>query len=548
MKSLKEISEKLNCKEEDVSVDKESFKEISAQLAETDISKMAQEKLGKNLLAISLIKKPTKDSEEDEIPEQEASPMLLFLMTNIVVTDNVIQNFIENSSDFDPKCPENCLITKYLLEEFRLLAKQEITDDDLRSLFFNMSCVLKRDDLKDRVRFFFNNKIVSYGRNEEAYVAAKKSEMIEKQTNIDTRSFYANGKDLFLNAEINDRNAILDSILSRLKEKYSHKIQSLELLEIAMVHMDNFKSKIFRTGNAEFVEEIAEYRLFDKGLIIRLLAAAKHLEMSLEQFEQYFIGYAICGSWATSGYDTRRDSDLDILMLIDDLDVNEFKMSRNELYKKISLVVEKFASKASTMVGLPSNALHPTTFLLSDSYRKYYQGNAVLFSMIDGAFVIQDLKGILRSWQILLKDGSIDISPSERYTEALLDRSRINIFYPYKRIRTIFTEDLYPGLLAGAQSLLIRLGEVILPPNKVVEKLNKVIDRADISAPKEGFSHLAWTLQELINIYRGFKQKPNMEISVEHLGKMMDASEKAFNFIEEVVENLKSKQNTSSGK
>lgn len=544
MKSLREISEQLNSAEDEPN-STAFLKDIAIQLAKTDIAKIATKTMGDDLLAISLIKKKKdKNSEESELSEQE-TPVLFFLTTNIEITDSYIKNIFDSPSYFDSKCPESCLITSYLGEEYRLLAKKEITDKDYRTLFSDIIDVLNRQDLTDTVRLFFTNSIIGFGRNEDAFVVAKQNEIREKQASVDTRQLYTEAKQLFLHAVINQRMAKINSILSELIGKYSGEIQAIEILEKTIVHIDEFRAMIFRKGNADFVEEIAEYRLFDKGLIVRLLGAAQHLKMVQSKFTNYIAGYAICGSWVTRGYDARRDSDLDIFLLIDDLDV--VQITRDELNNKVSAVIQSQAIEASTSVGLPSNALHPTTFLLSDSYRKYYEGNAILFSMIDRAFIIQDPKGILRSWQLLLNDGSIGIGPSERYTETLLDASRRDIFYPYNRIRTIFVEDLYPGLLAGAQSLLIRLGEVILPPSTVVEKLNKYINKSDIPGPREGISHLAETLTSLSKIYRGYKQKPNMHISAEQLGQMMNASEKAFAYIEQVTESIKLKRNENNG-
>lgn len=531
MQTLRDIAAQLKAEQlhQEGSLDSR-LQQLLRLLGNTALVQRAVDALGEGLLALTVV--PYEPAAEKEKGDDESSApakwSLLCLTTNIEITDRAVTDFLRGPSIFTPECPLRYLAADYALEEARLLGDPNVHEDAVRGLYTKIERALQRQDLPESLRLTFSNVMAQSGLDEEAFACAKLVEIRERQRAVDPRELRQELKGALHDRQIAIRQEKFEQLLSYLRDGWEGEITGLGGLAVRMVHLELLRRTIFVRKDSQFVDHLTRGRLYDRGLLIRLAGALTHMQKVTAKFEHYIVGYALCGSWITRGHALGPDSDIDIIVLVDDIDVQ--KMGRVELSRKVADIIQQQGIDAANAVGLPTNALHSTTFLLTEAIKGLYEGNVVLYSMLDKAFVLFDSKSYLRSWQILLHEGGI--APSQAYAEKLLESSRTDIFYPYRRIREAIMEDLYPGVLSGAQSLLIRMGERVLPPAEVVARLRSEDLPTDESITREGLLQIARALEQLLELYRDYKKRPFMHIPAARLGALMQAAEEAFAFMD----------------
>lgn len=531
MPTLREIAEQLKAEKQHKEAPSDShLQRVLRMLGETALVQRAVDAFGDDLLAITVVPHEAAPAQEGDDTEASAKVkwLLLFVTTNIEITEHAVTDFQRGPSIFTPNGPLRSLALDYALEEARLLGEPHVDEDEVRRLYTQLERVLQRWDLPDSLRLTFENILAQSGLDEGAYTCAKLAEIRDRQRAVDPRDLRYELKERLRDRQIAIRQEKLDQLIAYLKEERAGEIMALGGLEVWMVHLESLRRMIFVRKDSQFVDHLTRGRLYDRGMLIRLAGALTHMQQVTAKFEHYIVGYALCGSWITHGHASGPNSDIDIIVVVDDIDVQ--KMGRVELSQKVATIIQQQGVAAANAVGLPANALHSTTFLLTEAIKGLYEGNVVLYSMLDKAFVLSDPKSYLRSWQVLLHEGGI--APSYAYAERLLESSRTDIFYPSRRIRDAIVEDLYPGVLAGAQSLLLRMGERVLPPVAVVARLQSEELPTDETVSREGLLQIASVLEQLLELYRGYKKRPFMHVPAAHLGELMAAAEAVFAFMD----------------
>jgi hypothetical protein len=537
MPSLRELAEQLSNKQTEDATKDDVAAVISLITSKTEVVEKLSHSLGEHLLAIAVVPGTAlRDSPDQTADDDSVDPpwILAIVTTDIEVTDRDVNAVWEGPAILDPKAPARCLMPDFIVEEGRLLGSKHLVEQDVRQHFHKLRRIADRSDTPKRVSMAFLNAVVAYGTNEDAYVGGKLQEIRDRQAAAEPRELRREMRGAILASRISRREHLIETAVQELQKEASSAAEELGNVVWEMVHLDRLRDITFRAGSADFIEQLASGRVFDRGLLVRLSGACTHMKQLKDKFDKYVIGYAICGSWIARGHDARIDSDLDALILVDDLDVS--KMTRRDLSDRLTAIVTGHGIEAAQSVGLPATAIHPTTFILSEGMKRIYEGNVVMFSMLSKAFVLFDPRGLLRSWQLLLREGAL--GPSAEYADSLLASCQNDVMYPYRRIRAAIVEDLYPGILAGAQSVLIRLGDRVLPPKAVAGRLKDFATEGYEGLDREAVLHLADTLDALVTLFGEFKRKPFMHVPAAQLEKLMAESEKALAFVERACDGL----------
>lgn len=303
-------------------------------------------------------------------------------------------------------------------------------------------------------------------------------------------------------------------------------------VRVAVLDSDAVRGRLLTAHARPLIEAMVLSPILDRGVLQMVRTAERHRALLEDTLKAYVVGYAIAGSWTHEANRSRPDSDVDVLVLINDVDVQ--RTDRAALQEQLDAIARRLGTQAALECGCASTIVHPTLFLLTDALNSLHQGGAPLWSMLESAWVLADPLNYLRGWQILLRDGRFGVSPV--YLDRLRSHARASLANASTGL-TAVASDLYNGVVSIAQSLLFLVGEHAVPPACIAERLML----APIIATAERADELreaARTLERLYEIHRAVKRHPFRIVSAATVNSIMDDAARAFSILDDQCERL----------
>jgi len=206
--------------------------------------------------------------------------------------------------------------------------------------------------------------------------------------------------------------------------------------------------------------------IMDKGLLGALRVSEIHKALVLKKFEKYVTSYVISGS-LTRG-EARKDSDVDVFVIIDDTDVK--RMPRLELKEKLRGIIFTYIQEASAIAGV-KNLLNVQTYLMTEFWESVKDANPVMFTFIRDGVPLYD-RGAFLPWKSLLKMGKIKPSP-EAIDKFMSAGDKLEEAID-RRLLDIIVLDIYWGVLTPSQGLLMLYGLAPPTPKETVRQIKEV--------------------------------------------------------------------------
>ncbi|BBL45498.1 nucleotidyltransferase [Nanobdella aerobiophila] len=168
---------------------------------------------------------------------------------------------------------------------------------------------------------------------------------------------------------------------------------------------------------------------------------------------------ALFGSYAQNK--ENKKSDIDILILIDDIYANDLNISIPFYFDNLNKILSKEEYKK----------IHPTTLTLTKFWNMILNGDPLILDILRKSNVIFDSSGIYGSLKRMLENGMIKTSPE--YLETMRNKSQELYNYSYFLINKSF-ESLYNSVIYLIQYYLIKNKINVYSPEDIVEKLEEL--------------------------------------------------------------------------
>lgn len=183
-------------------------------------------------------------------------------------------------------------------------------------------------------------------------------------------------------------------------------------------------------------------------------AIEKYVASVVEKFGKYIKSMVIWGSKKTK-VKTRKTSDIDIAIIVDDTDVR--RMTRGELKEKLF--------QRLLEMGYPiSKKIHPQPYLLTEFWQYIMEGNPVLYNVLRDGIIVFDT-GFFMPVQMLMKMGNI--KPSKECIDKHIYVAEELLKLSDNTMLTKMTYDLEQAVVSSAQAVLMELGYRPPAPNEV---------------------------------------------------------------------------------
>lgn len=276
----------------------------------------------------------------------------------------------------------------------------------------------------------------------------------------------------------------------------------------------------------EVMEAIAmSYPIIDKGFLSHVRVAQIHKSLVLKKFEKYVTSYVVGGSLTTGT--TKKDSDVDIFVVIDDTDVK--RMPRLELKEKLRGIIYSYIQEAEAIAGVGKNTLNVQVYLMTEFWEAVKDAHPVMFTFIRDGIPLYD-RGTFLPWKSLLRMGKI--KPSPEAIDMFMSSGNKLKETVEKRIFDVATLDLFWGISTPTQGVLMLYG--LAPPN--VYETVKQFKEVFVIKEKLVEQKYADILEEIIiNIWKKYehgKLKPG-DISGKELDRL---SKNAVDYIKRLKE------------
>ncbi|MCW1296509.1 MAG: nucleotidyltransferase domain-containing protein [Candidatus Parvarchaeota archaeon] len=285
--------------------------------------------------------------------------------------------------------------------------------------------------------------------------------------------------------------------------------------------------------------------LYDIGLIKLLSYIEKFRKNLISKFEKYVVSIILFGSWSRGTQ--RKDSDIDVAVIMDDTDLKE--MTRVEAKQKLREITFEISKEISERMIVQ-------VYLLTEFWEMVRDANPIIFTLLRDGVPFYD-KGLFVPWKILLKMGKI--KPTPEAIESFISSGRLLRNSIDSSLKEIASEKLYYMMLNPAQAALMFIGISPSTPNetpllleryfvkkkllkrKYVNWLNKIIKlRKDIEHnkikdiyPRDLEKYFRWAtefsikIEELFEKIRKEKMKDEvLEVEMFYKEKLRDMLEK----------------------
>jgi predicted nucleotidyltransferase len=210
----------------------------------------------------------------------------------------------------------------------------------------------------------------------------------------------------------------------------------------------------------------------------------------LQKFQKYIKSIAIFGSKKTK-VKTRKTSDIDIAIIVDDTDVR--RMTRAELKDKLF--------QRLCEMGFPiSKKIHPQPYLLTEFWQYVMEGNPVIYNVLRDGIIIFD-SGFFMPLQMLMKMGNI--KPSKEAIDKHMYIAEELIGLSENTMLTKLTYDLEQAVVSSAQAVLMELGYRPPAPNET----GKFVREHLVEEKKLCHEKYARIAEDTVRLYKDVEHK-----------------------------------------
>lgn len=266
------------------------------------------------------------------------------------------------------------------------------------------------------------------------------------------------------------------------------------------------------------------FPILDKGILSYIRVAQIHKSLVLKKFEKYVTSYVIYGS-LTRG-DTKKSSDVDISVIIDDTDVK--RMPRLELREKLRGIIYSYINEAQMIAGV-KNVLNVQIWLLTEFWDGVKDAHPVFFTFIRDGIPLYD-RGTFLPWKSLLRMGKIKPSP-EAIDMFMSSGNKLKETIE-KRIFDIATLDLFWGISTPTQGLLMLYGLAPPTPKETVRLFKEIFYEKEKLVEKKYVDILEEIMIKVWKAYEHGNLKPG-NIDGKRLDKL---SKDALDYIQRIHE------------
>ncbi|MEM0230608.1 MAG: nucleotidyltransferase domain-containing protein [Candidatus Woesearchaeota archaeon] len=189
----------------------------------------------------------------------------------------------------------------------------------------------------------------------------------------------------------------------------------------------------------------------------------------------------------------KKDGDIDILLIVDDITIN----LTPEMVEAYRIITEK------TVINT-SNRIHVTTLKFTSFWDYVRAGDPIAINILRDGVALMD-SGFFEPLQVLLKTGRIRPTPEAIYT--YYGRAPRNLFSAKGHLLSA-TLDLYWAVIDSAHAALMHLGEIPASPEHVPE----LMERAMVSKRLLDRRYVE-TMRKFYNISKGIARREIKEIS-----------------------------------
>ncbi len=156
-------------------------------------------------------------------------------------------------------------------------------------------------------------------------------------------------------------------------------------------------------------------------------------------------------------------SDIDVLVVVDDVDVN----MTNEMVEAYKLIIEHLIQEISLK-------LHVTSMTYTSFWEYVKAGDPIAINILRDGYALHDV-GFFRPLQVLLKQGRIRPSPEAIWNYyGRAPRTILNARWHLLQA----TVDLYWACIDSAHAALMKIGEIPPSPEHVAEMMEEKLVRA----------------------------------------------------------------------
>lgn len=235
----------------------------------------------------------------------------------------------------------------------------------------------------------------------------------------------------------------------------------------------------------------------------RLDAAERFKDEALDRYQESIKSIVAVGSITRDKFES--ESDLDLLVFVDDTKEGLTKKKRNEIEKELKDMAE---SCGKTKSG--SHILHvQPPWTITEYWDMMRRGNPVAHSMTEDAVALYDT-GFFEPLQRLYRMGKLPATKQSAERRMSKVPKRLKRAERMKMI--IVGKDIYNAMTDALQSILVYMGDSPVPPKHLAEKAREKLVKNELIDEK----YIDW-YEEVYSLYKDISDKNIEELSGEEL-------------------------------
>jgi uncharacterized protein (UPF0332 family)/predicted nucleotidyltransferase len=243
----------------------------------------------------------------------------------------------------------------------------------------------------------------------------------------------------------------------------------------------------------------------------------------VSRFSKYIMCFGMFGSMASG--DPSRASDIDVFIVVDDTDTRN--MSREDLKEKMREVAKEMAGEIAAELAIPL-AINVQAYLLTGFWNHLREANPIIITVLRTGISFYD-RGLLRPWQLLLKNGIIH--PSIEAVERHLDSGEEMFNKSRNNIELEASQNMYFTAMAASQALLMSIGLAPSTPRESFRLLNKYFvetGKLPVSVVK--------LIQQLLHFRKAIEHNSPEKPTAQQIGKAQDELKHALTCIRQCAD------------
>jgi predicted nucleotidyltransferase len=280
-----------------------------------------------------------------------------------------------------------------------------------------------------------------------------------------------------------------------------------------------------RLGKSEMFNLLVNSRnIVDFGTNTAFTIINKHMNLIMNKFEQYLLGYSIFGSFVRG--EATKNSDLDAFFILDDTDLQN--ITRVELKKEVYKISTSYTSEIIKELGVGVE-LNIQVYLLTEFWLALREGNPLIISILKDSIPFFD-KGIIRPWKNLFERGQF--IPSKEATDKYLEDSRAIISNLRSGIIKGTLQQLFDSNLMIARAALMSFNIIGTHPRETTDQITKYLCQDKKVISKKSSAHF----EEIVTVYKKLEHGEQMNNYIHKVSKYFSDTE---NFHKEVIDLVK---------